>query len=69
MKNADYFTLSHYLPEGVYQKNNEMAKYLRNSHYSKSGLHPKEAEQNFIRYVQEMREYGFHLYSAIWVTK
>lgn len=67
MKLAEYFTLSHYLPEGVYQKNNEMAKYLRNSHYSKSGLHPKEAEQNFIRYVQEMKEYGLHLYSAIWV--
>lgn len=67
MKINDYFTISHYLPEGVYQRNKEMAVYLRNSHYSKRGLHPKDAEQNFIRYVQEMKEYGLHLYSAIWV--
>lgn len=69
MKYSEYFTISHYLPEGVYQKRKEMAKYLRNSHYAKHGLHKKEAEQNFIRYVQEMKEYGLHLYSAIWVRK
>lgn len=68
MKYMEYFTLSHYLPEGVYQKNREMAQYLRNSHYRKKGLLPLEAEHNFIRYVQELKEYGLHLYSAIWVV-
>lgn len=67
MKSSDYFTISHYLPEGVYQRNKEMAKYLRNSHFCKRGLHTKEAEQQFLRYVQEMKEYGLHLYSAVWV--
>lgn len=69
MKVNEYFTISHYLPEGVYQRNKEMAKYLRNSHFSKRGLHPKEAEQQFIRHIQEMKEYGLHLYSAMWVSK
>lgn len=68
MKLKDYFTISHYLPEGVYQRNKEMANYLRNSHYCKRGLHSKEAEHQFIRYVQEMKEYGLHLYSAVWVS-
>ncbi|XP_055676578.1 uncharacterized protein LOC129785936 [Lutzomyia longipalpis] len=68
MKYMEYFTLSHYLPEGVYQKNREMAQYLRNSHYRKRGLLPLEAEHSFIRYVQELKEYGLHLYSAIWVV-
>lgn len=68
MKYVEYFTISHYLPEGVYQKNKELARYLRNSHFCKKGLHAKEAEQNFIRYVQELKEYGLHLYSAIWVS-
>lgn len=67
MKNIEYFTVSHYLPEDVYQKNKEMARYLRNSHLCKRGLHPLEARQNFIRYVQELKEYGLHLYSATWV--
>jgi tyrosine-protein phosphatase non-receptor type 13 len=66
MKHIEYFTISHYLPDGVYQQNKELGKYLRNSHYSKRGLHPKEAEHNFIRYVQEMQEYGIHYISGIW---
>lgn len=69
MKSNEYFTISHYLPEGVYQRNKEMAKYLRNSHFCKRGLHAKEAEHQFIQYVQEMKEYGLHLYSAIWVRQ
>ncbi|KAJ6638105.1 Tyrosine-protein phosphatase non-receptor type 13 [Pseudolycoriella hygida] len=68
MKHADYFTISHYLPEGVYQRNMAMGKYLRNSHYSKKGLQSREAEYNFIRYVQEMKEYGLHLFSAVWTA-
>lgn len=67
MKYIEYFTISHYLPDGVYQKNKELAKYLRNSHYSKKGLHCREAEYNFIRYLQEMKDYGMHFFSAIWV--
>lgn len=67
MKFNEYFTVSYYLPEGVYQQHKEMAKYLRNSHFCKRGLHAKEAEHQFIRYVQQMKEYGAHLYSAIWV--
>lgn len=67
MKHVDYFTICHYLPEGVtQQRNRELAKYLRNSHYVKRGLHPLEAEHNFIRYVQELKEFGQHLYSAVW---
>lgn len=66
MKQSEYFTISHYLPDGVYQQNKELATYLRNSHFSKRGLHSKEAEQNFIRYVQEMSEYGIHYISGIW---
>ncbi|CRK95274.1 CLUMA_CG008699, isoform A [Clunio marinus] len=66
MKQIEYFTMSHYLPDGVYQQNKELGKYLRNSHFSKRGLHPKEAELNFIRYVQEMREYGIHYISGVW---
>lgn len=66
MKYVEYFTISHYLPEAVYQRNRELAKYLRNSHYVKRGLHPLEAEHNFIRYVQELKEFGLHLYSAVW---
>lgn len=66
MKNIEYFTISHYLPDGVYQQNKELGKYLRNSHFSKRGLHPKEAEQSFIRYIQEMREYGIHYISGVW---
>lgn len=66
MKYVEYFTISHYLPEAVYQRNRELAKYLRNSHYVKRGLHPVEAEHNFIRYVQELKEFGLHLYSAAW---
>lgn len=67
MRRSEYFTISHYLPEGVYQRNREMKRYLRNSHFSKRGMHSRDAEQTFIRYVQGMREYGQHLYSAIWV--
>lgn len=66
MKYVEYFTICHYLPEGVYQRNRELAKYLRNSHYVKRGLHPLEAEHNFIRYVQELKEFGLHLFSAVW---
>lgn len=68
MKFTDYFTVSHYLPEGVYQRHKEMAKYLRNSHFCKRGVNPKEAEQQFIRYAQQLKEYGLHLCSAIWST-
>lgn len=67
MKHADYFTISHYLPERANQRNKAIAKYLRSSHYSKKGLHSRESEYNFIRYVQEMKEYGLHLFSAAWV--
>ncbi|KAG5673931.1 hypothetical protein PVAND_003932 [Polypedilum vanderplanki] len=66
MKYIEYFTISHYLPDGVYQQQKELARYLRNSHYSKRGLHPTEAEHNFIRYLQRMKEYGIHYMSAIW---
>lgn len=68
MKFTDYFTVSHYLPEGVYQRHKEMAKYLRNSHFCKRGLNVKEAEQQFIRYAQQLKEYGSHLCSATWST-
>lgn len=68
MKFTDYFTVSYYLPEGVYQRHKEMAKYLRNSHFCKRGLNPKEAEQQFIRYAQQLKEYGSHLCSAVWTT-
>lgn len=66
MKYIEYFTISHYLPDGVYQQQKELARYLRNSHFSKRGLHPTEAEHNFIRYLQRMKEYGIHYMSAIW---
>jgi len=69
MKNIDYFTISQYLPEGVYERNNNITNYIRNSHLCKKGLHRMEAEHNFIRHLQEMKEYGQHLYSAIWVFK
>ncbi|XP_055617175.1 uncharacterized protein LOC129762698 isoform X2 [Toxorhynchites rutilus septentrionalis] len=69
MKYAEYFTISHYLPEEVYRKKKELAKYLRSSHFCKRGLHQLEAEHNFIRYVQELKEYGLHLYSASWTTE
>jgi hypothetical protein len=52
--------------DGVHQQNHQLGKYLRSSHFSKRGLHPKEAERNFIRYVQEMREYGIHYISGVW---
>uniref|UniRef100_A0A182JG05 FERM and PDZ domain-containing protein 2 n=1 Tax=Anopheles atroparvus TaxID=41427 RepID=A0A182JG05_ANOAO len=68
MKYSEYFTISHYLPEEVYRKKKELARYLRNAHYHKRGLHQREAEHNFIRYVQELKEYGLHLYSASWAT-
>lgn len=68
MKHVEYFTISHYLPDGVYQRNKELAQYLRNAHYLKRGLHRTEAEHNFIRYLQELKDYGLHLYSAIWVS-
>lgn len=67
MKFNEYFTVSYYLPEGVYQRHKEMAKYLRNSHFCKRGIHAKEAEHQFVRYIQQMKEYGAHLYSAVWV--
>lgn len=68
MKYIEYFTISHYLPEEVYHKNKEMARYLRNSHLGKKGLHSMEAKQSFIRHIQELKEYGLHLYSAVWTT-
>ncbi|XP_053668060.1 uncharacterized protein LOC128718460 [Anopheles marshallii] len=68
MKYSEYFTISHYLPEEVYRKKRELARYLRNAHFHKRGLHQREAEHNFIRYVQELKEYGLHLYSASWAT-
>lgn len=66
MKYIEYFTISHYLPDGVYQQQKELARYLRNSHYSKRGLHSTEAEHNFISYLQRMKEYGIHYMSALW---
>lgn len=66
MKSIEYFTSSHYLPEGILQKNKKMVQYLRNSHLNKKGLHSLEAEHCFIRHVQELKEYGLHLYSAVW---
>lgn len=67
MKHSEYFTMSHYLPDGVYQQNKELGKYLRNCHFSKRGLHPKEAETTFINYVQSnMRDYGIHYISGVW---
>lgn len=69
MKYVEYFIVSHYLPEGIYLRNRELAKYLRNSHYVKRGLHALEAEHNFIRYVQELKEFGLHLYSANWAKE
>ncbi|XP_035919453.1 uncharacterized protein LOC118517435 isoform X2 [Anopheles stephensi] len=68
MKYSEYFTISHYLPEEVYRKKRELARYLRNAHFHKRGLQQREAEHNFIRYVQELKEYGLHLYSASWTT-
>lgn len=68
MKNSEYFTISHYLPEGVYQRNNEMTRYLRNAHFTKHGVVRREAEQRFVKHVQAMKEYGLHLYSAVWVS-
>uniref|UniRef100_A0A182T407 PDZ domain-containing protein n=1 Tax=Anopheles maculatus TaxID=74869 RepID=A0A182T407_9DIPT len=68
MKYTEYFTISHYLPEEVYRKKRELARYLRNAHFHKRGLQQREAEHNFIRYVQELKEYGLHLYSASWTT-
>lgn len=67
MKYIEYFTISQYLPDGVYQQQKELARYLRNSHYSKRGLHSTEAEHNFIRYLQRMKDYGFHYLSGIWI--
>lgn len=66
MKYIEYFTISHYLPDGVYQQQKELARYLRNSHYSKRGLNSIEAEHNFISYLQRMKEYGLHYMSAVW---
>lgn len=68
MQIMDYFTISHYLPEGVYQKNKDMANLLRNAHFSKRGLHINDAEKSFVNNVQKMKEYGLHLYSAVWVN-
>lgn len=67
MKNTEYFTISHYLPEGVYQRKNEMTRHLRNAHFTKHGLATREAELRFVKHVQAIKEYGLHLYSAIWV--
>lgn len=67
MRQLDYFTISHYIPEKAHPKQHELAKYLRNAHYCKKGMHNTEAEHNFIRYMQELKEYGMHLYSAVWV--
>lgn len=73
METKEYFTISYYLPmmdKGLYlQKNKEFSKYLRNAHFRRRGLHPTDAEYQFIQYVQRMKEYGTHLYSAILDTK
>lgn len=68
MRQHEYFTISHYIPESLSQKQKDLAKYLRSAHYGKRGLQAIEAEQSFIRYMQELKEYGQHLYSAIWVS-
>lgn len=68
MRQHEYFTISHYIPESLSQKQKDLAKYLRSAHYGKRGLDTMEAEQNFIRYMQELKEYGMHLYSAVWVS-
>lgn len=67
MQIMDYFKISHYLPEGVYQNNKDMTDFLRNAHFLKRGLHINDAEKSFVNYVQKMKEYGLHLYSAVWV--
>lgn len=66
---ADYFTVSHYLPEGVYQRRRNVAQLLRDAHVGRRGMHAKDAEQSFVKHVQEMKEYGQHLYSAVWVSE
>lgn len=67
MESNEYFTASYYLPEAVYQRHKAFSKYLRNAHFCRRGSHPKTAERQFVQYVQQMEEYGMHLYSAIWV--
>lgn len=74
MESKQYFTTSYYLPimeskELYLQKSKEFSKYLRNAHFCRRGLHPQDAEYQFIQYVQRMEEYGRHLYSAILDTK
>lgn len=63
----DYFTVSHYLPEGVYQRRRNVAQLLRAAHAGRRGTHATDAEQLFVRHVQALKEYGLHLYSAVWV--
>ncbi|XP_052859797.1 uncharacterized protein LOC128267042 [Anopheles cruzii] len=66
MKCSEYYTISHYLPEEVYRRKKDLAHYLRNSHYQQRALSRSEAENNFIRYAQELKEYGQLLHSATW---
>ncbi|XP_063704229.1 LOW QUALITY PROTEIN: uncharacterized protein LOC134833731 [Culicoides brevitarsis] len=68
MRKIEYFTISNYIPENTHSKPQELAKYLRSAHYCKKGIVPDEAEHSYIRYMQELKEYGMHLYSAVWIT-
>uniref|UniRef100_A0A336LMW2 CSON002930 protein n=1 Tax=Culicoides sonorensis TaxID=179676 RepID=A0A336LMW2_CULSO len=68
MRQIEYFTTTNYIPEITDSKPKDLAKYLRSSHFGKKGLNPVEAEHNFIRYMQALKEYGMHLYSAVWLT-
>lgn len=67
MRKIEYFTISNYIPENTHSKPQELAKYLRSAHFCKKGMNPDEAEHSYIRYMQELKEYGMHLYSAVWV--
>lgn len=64
---SDYFTVSHYLPEGVYQRRRDVVQLLSDAHRRRRGLHAKEAELLYVKHVQQLKEHGLHLYSAIWV--
>lgn len=68
MRKIEYFTFSNYVPENTHSKPQELAKYLRSAHFCKKGVKPDEAEHSYIRYMQELKEYGMHLYSAVWVS-
>lgn len=51
----------------MYQRRRNVAQLLRDAHVGRRGLHAMDAEQAFVKHVQALKEYGQHLYSAIWV--